>query len=216
MVEQYWSGWKKGGYTTPVPAQPAARRAVPPRAVADPDPAAGDGRLPRPGLFRYRQGRRGAVDAARTGLPRGSELGKLAGRGLSQDDFETTRDYLMKNVFVMTATQDQRLGYALDAQWHGTPEFTRMMREGLAKLTVADVNAAVRRHLSARDLSVVFITKDAAGLKNALVPDAFSPIAHDAAKPQAVLDEDRVTGAMKLGIKPENVRITPAAQAFAE
>jgi len=145
-----------------------------------------------------------------------SELGKMVDGGLSQADFETTRDYLMKNVFVMTATQDQRLGYALDAQWYGTTEFTRMMRDGLAKLTVADVNAAIKRHLSARNLSVVFITKDAAGLKNALVSDAFSPITYDAAKPQAVLDEDKVIGAMKLGIKSESVTITPAAQAFAE
>jgi hypothetical protein len=37
-----------------------------------------------------------------------------------------------------------------------------------------------------------------------------------AAKPQAVLDEDKVIGAMKLGIKPESAKITPAAQAFAE
>jgi len=145
-----------------------------------------------------------------------SELGKLVDGGLTKDDFETTRDYLMKNVFVMTATQDQRLGYALDAQWYGTPEFTRMMRDALAKLTVADVNAAIKKHLSARNLSVVVITKDAAGLKNALVTDAFSPITYDAAKPQAVLDEDKRIGAMPLSIKPEKVRITPAAQAFAE
>jgi zinc protease len=76
------------------------------------------------------------------------ELDKMVKQGLSQEDFETTRGYLMKNVFVMTATQDQQLGYALDAQWYGTPEFTRMMRDGLARLTVADVNAAMRKHLS--------------------------------------------------------------------
>jgi zinc protease len=145
-----------------------------------------------------------------------NELGKLVENGLTKEDFETTRDYLMKNVFVMTATQDQRLGYALDSQWHRTPEFTQMMREGLAKLSMAEVNAAIKKHLSARNLSVIFITKDAAGLKNALVTDAFSPITYDAAKPQAVLDEDKVIGNMKLGIKPENVKITPAAQAFAE
>jgi zinc protease len=63
---------------------------------------------------------------------------------------------------------------------------------------------------------VVFITKDAAGLKQALMTDAFSPITYDAAKPQAVLDADKVIGAMKLGIREENVKITPASQAFAE
>lgn len=144
------------------------------------------------------------------------ELGKLVDNGLSQEDFEATRDYLMKNVFVMTATQDQQLGYALDAKWYGTPEFTQMMRDGLSRLTREQVNAAIRKHLSARNLSVVFITKDAAGLKDKLVTDAFSPIKYDAAKPQALMDEDQAIGAMKLDIRPEAVRITPAAQAFAE
>ena len=30
----------------------------------------------------------------------------------------------MKNVFLMTATQDQQLGYALDSEWYGIGEFT--------------------------------------------------------------------------------------------
>ncbi|MBJ7310881.1 M16 family metallopeptidase [Rugamonas sp. CCM 8940] len=145
-----------------------------------------------------------------------TELDKLIAQGLNQEQFEATRDYLMKNVFVMTATQDQQLGYALDAQWYGTPEFTSLMRDGLARLTVADVNAAIRKHLSARDLSVVIITKDAAGLKDKLVSDAFSPIKYDGNKPKELLDEDQLIGARKLNIAPEAVTITPAAKAFAE
>ena len=47
------------------------------------------------------------------------ELNKLIDDGLSEADFETTRDYLMKNVYVMTAPQDQQLGYALDSAWYG-------------------------------------------------------------------------------------------------
>ena len=54
------------------------------------------------------------------------------------------------------------------------------------------VNAAIRKHLTARDLSVVIITKDAAGLKQALVSDAFSPIKYDGEKPAELLDEDKV------------------------
>ncbi len=122
----------------------------------------------------------------------------------------------MKNVFVMTSTQDQQLGYALDSQWYGTPEFSKLMRDGLAKLTVLDVNRAIKQHLSAKNLSVVIVAKDAAGLKEKLVSDAFSPIKYDGNKPQALLDEDKVIGAMKLGIKLEAVTVTPAAQAFAK
>ncbi len=145
-----------------------------------------------------------------------SELDKLIAGGLTQEQFETTRRYLMKNVFVMTATQDQQLGYALDSQWYGTAEFTTMMRAGLAKLTVAEVNRAIRQHLSAQRLSVVMIAKDAAGLKEKLVSDAFSPIKYDGDKPQSLLDEDQRIGNLKLGIRAEAVTITPAARAFAE
>lgn len=145
-----------------------------------------------------------------------AELGKMVDQGISQADFETTRDYLMKNVFVMTATQDQQLGYSLDSQWYGTPEFTTMMRDALSKLTAAQVNSAIKKHISAKNLSVVIITKDAAGLKQALVSDAFSPIKYDANKPQSLLDEDKQIGAMKLGIKPESVKITPATEVFAK
>jgi predicted Zn-dependent peptidase len=87
--------------------------------------------------------------------------------------------------------------------------------QAAARKYLVDDGMVVTHHLSTRDLSVVFITKDAAGLKNAL-DDAFSPITYDAAMAQAVLDEDKLIDAVKLGITPENVKITPAAQAFAE
>ncbi len=145
-----------------------------------------------------------------------AELDKVIQGGLTKEQFEITRAYLMKNVFVMTATQDQYLGYALDSQWYGTPEFTKMMRDGLSKLTVEELNAAMKRHLSAQDLSVVVIAKDAAGLRDKLVADAFSPIKYDGAKAQAVLDEDQVIGNRKLNIKAEAITITPAAKVFSE
>ena len=90
------------------------------------------------------------------------------------------------------------------------------MRAKLSKLTRADVNAAIKKHLAAKDLSVVIITKDAEGLKDSLVADAFSPIKYDGEKPKALLDEDKVIGALKLGIKPEAVTITPVDEVFAK
>lgn len=122
----------------------------------------------------------------------------------------------MKNVFLMTSTQDQQLGYALDSQWHGIPEYTKYMRASLENLTVADVNKAVQKHLSAKNLSVVFVTKDAAGLKETLIADAFSPIKYDAKAAKELLEEDQLIGNLKLGIKADAVTITPAAKVFAE
>jgi zinc protease len=115
----------------------------------------------------------------------------------------------------MTARQDQQLGYAIDSKWYGIPEFTQYMRDALQKLTVEQVNAAITKHLTARNLSIVFITKDAEALKQALVSDAFSPINYDGEKPQALLDEDKVIGALKLNVSRDRVKITPVDQVFA-
>ena len=80
----------------------------------------------------------------------------------------------------MTATQNQQLGYALDSKWYGMPEFPTYMREALAKLTLADVNAAMKRHLSGDNLHVVIVTKDAAGLRDVLLAGTPSTVKYDA------------------------------------
>jgi zinc protease len=143
------------------------------------------------------------------------ELEKLVANGLGAEDFENTRNYLLKNVYLMTSTQDQQVGYALDSDWYGIGEFTQTMRERLQKLTLDDVNKAIRTHLSAKDLSVVIITRDAQGLADRLAADEFSAIRYDAEKPADLLAEDKVIGARKLGIRRESIRITPVEEVFA-
>jgi len=143
------------------------------------------------------------------------ELDGLIREGISEADFQATRDYLMKNVYLLTSTQGQDLGAALDSRWYGIGDYVPHMRERLAKLTRADVNKAVQRHLSAEKLSVVVVTKDAEGLKKQLLSPDPATIAYDAPKPPEVLAEDKVIGARKLGLTPERVRITPVADVFA-
>ena len=142
------------------------------------------------------------------------EVEKLVKQGLTKEQFEATRDYLMKNVYVKTSTANQQIGYALDSQWYGIGEYTAYMRTALAKLTVDDVNRAIRRHIRPRDLQIVMITQDAEDLKRRLVSDEPSTITYEAEKPQALLDEDKVIGAMKLGIRDDAVRILPVEEVF--
>jgi zinc protease len=143
------------------------------------------------------------------------ELQRLISEGLTQEQLDATREYLTKNVYVMTSTQDQHLGYALDQKWYDLPEYTQWMRGELAKLTLEDVNRAIQKHLTADRLEIVMITRDAEGLKEALISDAFSPIAYDAEKPQELLDEDQVLGALRLEIEAEDVEIVPVEEVFA-
>jgi zinc protease len=62
----------------------------------------------------------------------------------------------------------------------------------------------------------VIITKDAKGLKDKLVSDAFSPISYDAEKPADLLAEDKVIGARKLQIPAAKVKVTPVEDVFAK
>ncbi len=144
------------------------------------------------------------------------ELERLVVDGLSEEDFEQTREYLRKNVFVMTKTQDQQLGYALDSQWHGIGEFTGFMRDGLAALTADAVNAAIRRHLSYEDLAVVMIAGDAQALRDELLAGGFSPISYDGEKPGELLAEDQLIGARQLNLTEESIEVTPVEAVFAD
>jgi zinc protease len=143
------------------------------------------------------------------------ETQQMIDNGLSQADFENIRDYLMKNVYLLTANQNQRLGYALDSWWFGMGDYADTMRAAYAKLTRDDVNRAIKKYLSAKNLHVVIIAKDAEGLKKTLLADAPSSIKYDAPKPQ-LADEDKVIGEYKLAIKPENVRIISVDDVFAK
>ena len=143
------------------------------------------------------------------------ETQKMIDNGLSQEDFENTRDYLLKNVYLLTSNQNQRLGYALDSWWYGMGDYVDTMRAAYAKLTRDDVNDAIKKYLSAKNLHVVIITKDAEGLRETLLKDEPSSIKYDAEKPQ-LAEEDQVIGSYKLGIAPENIRIVSVDEVFAK
>ena len=142
------------------------------------------------------------------------EVDELVKNGLTKAQFEMARGYLMKNVYVKTSNANQQIGYALDSEWYGIGEYSAHMRAALAKLTLADVNKAIRKHIRPKDMKIVMITKDAESLKEKLVSDEISTIKYESEKPKALLDEDKVIGAMKLGIRAENVHVVPAEEMF--
>src|SRR5438105_3478279 len=142
------------------------------------------------------------------------EFNKLIENGMSQEEFDSTRDYLSKNVFLMTATQDQRLGYALDSWWFGLPEYTEYMRAQYAKLTRDDVNKALKKYLSAQNLHAVIVTQNAQALADTLTKDEPSQIKYDAPKPADIVAEDKVIGAYRL--QPMSVHVVKVEDVFAK
>jgi len=88
------------------------------------------------------------------------------------------------------------------------------MRAALERLTLEDVNRAIREHIRPRDMRIVMITKDAEGLRRQLLADGVSTVRYEAEKPQALLEEDKRIGAMKLGLRPDAVRVVPVEDVF--
>lgn len=142
------------------------------------------------------------------------ELDKLVRDGLSETDFEATRAFLSNFASLLTDGQSRQLGYALDSQYYEIDEFAAFVREGLASLTLADVNRVIRENLDTAGMRYVFVTNDAADLKRRLVADRASPLTYEAEKPADVLDMDKLIESLSLDIDEERVRILPAENAF--
>jgi zinc protease len=142
------------------------------------------------------------------------EYHKLVRDGLSQQAFETTREFLTKYSNVLTQTQSARLGYALDSRFYGIPDYNDYFRAQLTKLSLADVNAAIRRHLKTDSMRIVVVTKNGESFRDALVNNTPSPITYNSPKPKEIMDEDKVIQTYKINVRPEDIRIVPVAQIF--
>jgi zinc protease len=142
------------------------------------------------------------------------EFDKLVRDGMKQEDFEAIRDFLTKYSNVLTATQDAQLGYALDSRYYGIGDFNTYMRERLSKLTLADVNRAIRQYLKTDRMRVVLITKDADALRDAIVKGTPSPIKYNSPKPPEIMEEDKIIEAYKINVRPEQVVVVPVERVF--
>jgi zinc protease len=142
------------------------------------------------------------------------EYDKLVREGMKQEDFEAIRAFIIKYANVLTATQGERLGYALDSRYYGTPEYTAFMRASLSKLTLADVNRAIKQHLASDRMRIVMITKDAEGLRDAIVKGTPSPITYNSPKPADILAEDKIIEKYKVPVRPDQVVIVPVDKVF--
>ncbi|MGI8787087.1 MAG: M16 family metallopeptidase [Pyrinomonadaceae bacterium] len=142
------------------------------------------------------------------------EYDKLIKNGLDQKTFEETRDFLSKYVNILTQTKDAELGYALDSRFYGIPNFNEYMKTQLAKLTLADVNRAIKEHLAPNKMRVVMITKDAEDLRNQIVNNTPATISYAAPKPKEITDEDKIIETYPIPVKASDVSITPIDKVF--
>jgi zinc protease len=143
------------------------------------------------------------------------ELDRLVEKGMSAEDFEATRTFLLNYSKLWSQTLSRRLGYAIDGQFYGKKDLVTELAERLPKLTVDQVNRAVRKHLRTEGLKVAIVASNANELKEILSSGQSTPISYDTqGTPEDVLAEDKMIASYPL--KNVSVTVIPVAKMFEE
>jgi zinc protease len=142
------------------------------------------------------------------------ELHHLLKHGMTQEQFEGTRNYLDKYAGLLVKSQDRILGYALDSEYYGIDEWTQYIKNGLANLTVAEVNRAINKYLQEDNIHFVFISKDGKDMKQRLVSEQPSPMKYNSAKDEDLLNKDKFLQKYPLHINADDVSIVPVEAVF--
>ena len=145
------------------------------------------------------------------------ELRHLVEHGLTKEQFETTRTFLLNYSRLWTQSLSRRLGAMMDARFYGMDPFAERLQEELPKLTVEEVNAVVKMYLDPARLRVTIVATGARGLVQELVSTTPTPITYQTPTTDAVLlAEDREIEVFALPINQGQVRIYPASTMFEE
>jgi zinc protease len=143
------------------------------------------------------------------------ETARLAKDGLTEEEFEETRKYLLNVSRLWMQTQSRRLGDLLDARFYGTPPLVERVQTGLAKLTRDEVNAAIRKYIDPENLCVAIVADKADDLQAALLSGDPSPITYQTPTTDpALLSEDKEIASWPLKVRKDRVTIVKAETIF--
>jgi zinc protease len=144
------------------------------------------------------------------------ELQKLVEKGMTPEDVATSKQFLRNYVGTWGATIGRRLGYAVDDMFYGIgkPGYLQTLKAAVDKVTPAQVNAAIRKHLQDDNLYLVIITQDAAALKKKLVSGDPTSIAYAGDRPAALHAEDKAISAFPIRVKDADITIVPIDTVF--
>jgi zinc protease len=144
------------------------------------------------------------------------ELAKFVKDGIPDDEsFARVQSFV--SGYWPSKAQDpmRRLGYVMDAAaLPSMADATAVNSHPMGalalqaqKLTRAEVNAAIKRHLHLGGLSMVVVTPDAAALVADITGGAVATMGYSSAMPDAVVAEDKAIGVFDLGLGEGAIRV---------
>ena len=146
------------------------------------------------------------------------EVDNIIKNGLSKADFEATRAFLSSYIKLYVQSPNEQLGYLMDSKFYGRKDFISEVGKEMAKLTVKDVNAAVKKYWRTDNMFVTIVTdkSEAEPLAKSLLENTPSPMSYSnavkAGLPKEVLAEDDVVATYRLNVK--DVKIVDSKDTF--
>jgi zinc protease len=115
-------------------------------------------------------------------------------------------------------TPEKQLGYLMDSKFYGRTNYIQEMDVLLAKLTVEDVNAAIKKYWQTENMFISIVTdvSEAEPLAKSLKSNSLSPMSYaNALKetlPESILKEDDEVAKYNLNVK--TVKIVDSNSTF--
>jgi zinc protease len=144
------------------------------------------------------------------------ELQKLADQGMTQAAVDTSKQFLRNYVGTWAATIGRRLAYAVDDAFYGLakPGYLQSLKGAVDKVTAAQVNAAIKKHLQDDNMYLVVITSDAAAFKKKLLGGDATSITYAGERSAALLAEDKIIASFPIKVKESDIAIMPIDKVF--
>lgn len=134
------------------------------------------------------------------------EFDLLIENGLSSGDFEETRTFLRSYIKLYAQTPADQLGWLMDSKFYGRSNYLEELDGLLARLTLEDVNKAIRKYWQTKNLYVTIVTdvSEAEALAKNLKENTPSPMSYSnlvkSGLPDDILQEDDVVANYKLNV----------------
>jgi zinc protease len=142
------------------------------------------------------------------------ELDKYVQDGLTQEQFEKTRMFLISYSKLWAQTLDRRLGYQMDSEFYGTEYYLDRIEKELNKSTLGEVNRVIKQYISPRNLAIAVVADHADDLMSALQSNVPSPIKYAAPVAEKIREADKAIEILPLAINKNKSKVVPVGTLF--
>ena len=137
---------------------------------------------------------------------------------MSTEDFESTRSFLKSYMKLYINSTGAQLGYLMDSKFYGRKDYIKEMDKLIDKLTLEDVNKAIKKYWSVNNMDITIVTdkSEANELMNSLKDNTESPMTYSnvvkAGLPYYIPELDNQAAKFKLNVK--SVKIVNSEDTF--